>query len=122
MGTHVAQQNPEEVQGGAADYMNLICQLLDGNHCDWRFILNMDQTPVYFLMCPKKKLKIVGVSMIHICLLTSNTKRAKVAVKIAANSTLLPLVIVFKGKAYGCIAKTEFATYPPNHQYCQDAT
>ena len=122
MGTHVAQRDPEEVRGEATDYMNSVRPLVEGPHRDRRFILNMDQTPVYFSMCPKKTLEIVGVRTVHIRSSTSDTKRATVAVTIAADGTVLPAVVVFKGKPGGRIAKTEFATYPPNNQYhCQDA-
>jgi hypothetical protein len=48
MGTHQTQRKPEEDATEALDYMNLIHALLLGPHCDWHFILNMDQTPVYF--------------------------------------------------------------------------
>ena len=48
MGTHVAQRDPEEVRGEASDYMNSVRPLMKGDHRDRRFILDMDQTPVYF--------------------------------------------------------------------------
>ena len=45
-----------------------------------------------------------------------------VTVTICADVTLLPLAVIFKGQLLGRIAKTDFATYPPNHQYqCQVA-
>ena len=122
MGTHVAQRDPEEVRTEASDYMNSVRPLVEGPHRDKRFILNMDQTPVYFSMCPKKTLEIVGVSTVHIRSSTSDTKRATVAVTIAADGTVLPAVVVFKGKPGGRIETKEFSTYPPNNQYhCQDA-
>ena len=108
MGTHVAQRDPEEVRGEAADYMNSVRPLMEGPHRDRRFVLNMDQTPVYFSMCPKKT--------VHIRSSTSDTKRATVAVTIAADGTVLPAVVIFKGKPNGRIKKTEFATYPHNNQ------
>ena len=57
MGTNVAQHNPEEVRGEAADYMNSVHPLVEGAHCIRRFILNMDQRLVYFSMCPKKTMR-----------------------------------------------------------------
>ena len=122
MGTHVAQRDLEEVRGEASDYMNSVRPLMEGPHRDRCFILNMDQTPVYFSMCPKKTLEVVGVSTVHIRSSTSNTKRATVAVTIAGDGTLLPAVVVFKGKPGGHIEQREFAKYPPNNQYhCQEA-
>jgi hypothetical protein len=54
MGTHLCQRKPEEVEAEASNYMRLIRTLLFGPHCNQRFILNMDQTPVYFLISTKR--------------------------------------------------------------------
>jgi hypothetical protein len=105
MGTHESQHKPEEVQEEAADYMRLIRPFLVGNHRDLRFILNMDQTPVYFSMNSKSTLEIIGKKTIHIRTSTNDTKRTTVAVTIAGDGTVLPSVVVFKGKANGRIAK-----------------
>jgi hypothetical protein len=122
MGTHQTQRKPEEVATEALDYMNLIRALLLGPHRDRHFILNMDQTPVYFCMTRQKTLDIVGVKTVHIRTSTNDTKRATVAVTIAADGTVLPSTIVFKGKPDGRIARTEFGTYPTTHHYhCQDS-
>ena len=99
------------------DYMNLIRALLLGPHRDRRFILNMDQTPVYFCMTRKKTLEVVGVKTVHIRTSTSNTKRVTVAVTIADDGTVLTSTIVFKGKPGGQIARAEFSTYPTTHHY-----
>jgi hypothetical protein len=122
MGTHQTQCKPEEVAAEALDYMNQICALVLCPLRDRRYILNMDQTPVYFCMTRKKTLEVVGVKTVHIRTSTSNTKHATVAVTIAADGTVLPSTVVFKGKPDGRIARTEFGTYPPTHHYhCQDS-
>jgi hypothetical protein len=44
-----------------------------------------------------------------------------VAVTIAADGTVLPSTLVFKGKPVGRIEKSEFSTYPNGHFYkCQE--
>jgi hypothetical protein len=58
-GTHVCQRRPEEVEVEASDFMRLIRPLLFSPHPNRRFILNIDQTPVYFLMSMKKTLELV---------------------------------------------------------------
>jgi hypothetical protein len=40
--------------------MRLIHPFLIGPHRDLRFIINMDQTPVYFAMSAKQTLEVVG--------------------------------------------------------------
>jgi hypothetical protein len=82
----------------------------------------MDQTLVYFSMNPKRALEVVGKKTVHICSSTNNTKRGTVTVTIAADGTVLPAAVIFKGKPGGRIEQREFETYPHNNQYhCQDA-
>jgi hypothetical protein len=82
MGTHQTQHKPNKVATEALDYMNLIRALLMGPHRNRCFILNMDQTPVYFCMTQKKTLEVVGVKTVHIHMSTSDTKRATVSTPI----------------------------------------
>ena len=73
-------------------------------------------------MNAKHTLEIIGTKTIHIRMSTNDTKRATVVVTIAGDGTVLPLVVVFKWKANGRIAKKEFATFPTSHHYhCQNA-
>ena len=120
MGMHETQRKPDEVATEATEYMHLVRQLLVGPHRDKRFVLNMDQTPVYFSMSRKRTLEVVGVNTVHIRTSTNDTKRATVAATIAADRTVLPSMVVFKGQPNGQIVRTEFATYPTTHHYrCQ---
>ncbi len=66
----------------------------------------------------------VGKETIHIRTSTKDTKCVTVGVMITADGTLLPLLLMFKGKPNGRIARTEFLSgnYPATHFYkCQDA-
>ena len=78
--------------------MNIMRPFLEGPHRDRRFILNMDQTLVFFCMTRKKTLEVIGVKTIHIRTSTNEMKRATVAVTIAANGMVPPSTIVFKFK------------------------
>ena len=82
-----------------ADQLRVDHSTLEGPHRDRRYILNMDQTPVYFLMSKKRTLEIVGAKTVYIRTSTNDTKRATVAVTIAADGTLLPSTVVFKREA-----------------------
>jgi len=42
MGTHMSQRKPDEVAAESSDYMDLIRQIVEGPHRNWRFIINMD--------------------------------------------------------------------------------
>jgi hypothetical protein len=48
MGTHTSQRPPAKVESKAADYMRLMRRIVSGHIRNMRFIINMDQTPVYF--------------------------------------------------------------------------
>jgi hypothetical protein len=66
MGMHESQRRPDEVAAEASDYMAVMRRLVDGPHRDRRFILNMDQTPVFFTMNAKRMLEVVGVRTVHV--------------------------------------------------------
>ncbi len=117
MDTHNLQCKPDKVAAEASDYMDVMRRLVDGPHCDRRFILNMEQTPVYFTINAKRMLEMVRVNTVHVCTSTNDTKRAMVAVAITGSGFLLLSMVIFKGKPNGRITKTEFADYPTNHRY-----
>ena len=79
MGTHESQRHPEEVAKEAADVMLLMYPILERPHRDRRYILNMDQMPVFFSMMAKRTLEVIGVKTVHIHTSTNDTKRATVA-------------------------------------------
>ena len=95
---------PAEVESEAFDFMQFMRVIVSGGNCDRRFIINMDQTPVYFSMSSKWMFEVIGEKTIHICMSTNDTKRVTVAVTITADGTLLPSTLVFKGKPNGRIA------------------
>jgi hypothetical protein len=65
---------PEEVAAESSEFMQIICIVIVGPHPDQRFVINMDQTPVYFSMMPKKTLELVGAKTIHNLSLMHNSK------------------------------------------------
>jgi hypothetical protein len=120
MGTHTSQCPPAKVESKALDCMRFMQQIVLSRNSDWRYILNMDQTPVYISMNAKCTLELIGEKTVHIRTLSDDTKGVSVVVTIAADGTVLPLMLIFKGQPSGCIAKTEFATYTATHRYrCQ---
>jgi hypothetical protein len=48
MGTHKSQCPPEEVANEARVWLGHTCPLVTGPHHDLRYVINMDQTPVFF--------------------------------------------------------------------------
>lgn len=76
-----------------------LLQSIPGQQRDMEFIINMDQTPVFFSMHPKRTLekKGTGTRTINIRTSSSSTKRATVFVTLTASGQVLTPLVVFKG-------------------------
>ena len=48
MGTHTLQRVPAEVKSEAVDFMVFMRRIVFGANRDRHFVINMNQTPVYF--------------------------------------------------------------------------
>jgi hypothetical protein len=59
MGTHTLQRAPAKVESKALDHMAYVRHIVLGSNRDRHFILNMDQTPVYFSMSAKHTLEVI---------------------------------------------------------------
>jgi hypothetical protein len=124
IGTHTLQRPPAEVESEAFDFMQFMHRIISGGNGNLRFVINMDQMPVYFLMNAKRAFEVVGKKTVHIRASTNNTKHVTMVVMITVDRMLLPLMLIFKGKLNGRIVRKEFPSgnYPTTHFYkCQDA-
>jgi hypothetical protein len=125
MGMHALQRPLAKVESKAFDFMQFMCCIVSSGNCDRRFVIYIDQTPVYFTMNAKRTLEVVGKKTIHISTSTNNMKRVTVGVTIMADGMLLPSTLVFKGTTpNGRIVTKEFPSgdYPTTHFYkCQEA-
>ena len=115
--THESQRPPNQVTEEALDFIRTMRPLLDMTNRDKRFILNMDQTPVFFTMVPRTTLNAVGERTVTVRSSTSSTMRVTVAVTVTAAGNMLKPMIVFKGKPAGRIQR-EFGDYDAGGHYC----
>jgi DDE superfamily endonuclease len=87
---------------------------------DRRWIINMDQTPVFFSMTPKRTIAEKGKKTINVRKSSGSTIRLTAALTITASGEALQPMIVYKGKPDGRIQRN-FNTYPQGAIYeCQD--
>ena len=124
MGTYTLQHMPAKVESNALNSMPFMCHIVFGANSDRRFVINMDQTPVYFNMNAKLTLELVEKKNNPHLHVDGQAKWVTVAVTICTNGTLLLLVLIYKGQPNDRIVKKEFPSgvYPPNHFYhCQPA-
>ncbi len=67
---HASARRIQEEEGlslrAAADQLRVDHSIIKGPHRDRRYILNMDQMPVYFSMLKKRTLEIVGAKTVYI--------------------------------------------------------
>ena len=118
IGTHVSQRAPSEVRQEAKDYVaGMRSSTMQDPSRDPRFILNMDQTPVFFTMTPNTTIEKKGVKTVNIRSSTSTTSRISVALTVTASGDLLRPFLVFKGKPNGRIDKKELKTFSPLGEY-----
>ena len=59
MGTHMLQHVLLKVQSEALNFMVFMRCIVFGANRDWRFVINIDQTPVYFSMNAKRMLELI---------------------------------------------------------------
>lgn len=98
-GTHQAQAPPQTVEVMAVDFIvNIARPAVTAFHRDKDFIMNMDQTPVFFSMHPTKSVDTIGTKTINIRIAKNASQRATVAVSITASGKQLKSLIIFKGK------------------------
>jgi hypothetical protein len=113
LGTKVSQHPPAEAIQEAMEFQQFIKPMLLGPERDLHFIINMDQTPVYFLMHPTRTLDVLGKKTIVIRTTTNDTKCATVALTITAAVDQLFPMVVYKGMENGHIKQRELALIDP---------
>lgn len=106
--THQSQESITQVREKAVDWIRQARQRLVGR--DQRFIINMDQTPIFFSMLPRTTLETSGARSVNVRTSTGSTMRVTVAVTVTASGLMLPPFFVYKGKPGGRIER-EFSNY-----------
>jgi hypothetical protein len=106
--THEAQKAPQESQDAAKAFVLSLVPTINAPNRQLKYIVNMDQTPVYFSMTPKTTLETRGVRTVNVRSSSGSTMRVTVAVTVTAGGDLLTPLLVFKGVPGGRIEKNEF--------------
>lgn len=114
---------PSTVREEAREYVESVRQRMVGRNQD--YILNMDQTPVFFNMNAKKTLACKGARTVIGRKASDDTKRVSCLVTITASGSILPTLMVFKGvqeTTKSSRIKREFPSYPEGHKYATNPT
>jgi hypothetical protein len=84
--------------------------------CNQRFIINMDQTSVFFSMMPKTTLQVRGSKTVSVQASSDSTKWITVAVTVTASGLMLLPYVIFNAKPNGHVER-ELANIPPGAHY-----
>ena len=102
-GTHQAQAPPQTVSSAAEDFMVTIARpAVNQPYRDRNFIINMDQTPVFFSMHPSRSVDTIGSRTVNIRIAKNGSQRATVAVCFTASGIQLKSLVIFKGMCFRC--------------------
>ena len=114
MGTHECQRSPAKTHAEALDFITNVARVKCCLQPNWhpRWVMNMDQTPIFFTNHYKRTTKKKGAKAVNMLTSTSDTKRATFAPTICGDGSFLLPMLVFKGGRHGRIATKEFPIYP----------
>ena len=84
---------------------------------DQDYIINMDETPMYFSMAHSKTLAVAGSRTVNGRQTKNATKLVTVAVTVTASGKSLKPMVIYEGKPSGRIV-WEFPSYNPGGVYC----
>ena len=83
--THESQRPPSAVHGEAMDFMTITRPRVHAYFRNAKFVINMDQTPIFFSYHGSKTLERAGTATINIRKSTADTKRATLALTITVD-------------------------------------
>jgi hypothetical protein len=102
---HQAQKTRYAMEEIGRDFIaSMVPRLVEAGR-DQRFIINMDQTPVFFSMTPKTTLQVRGSKTVSVRVSSDSTKRITVAVTVTASGSMLPPYLTFNAKPSGRVER-----------------
>ena len=93
----VAQASPTTMAAFARHFIENIQPLLNLQYHDMNWVLNMDQTAVFFSMLPRTTIDETGAKPVTVCDALNGSTRVTTAIAITAAGSGLKPLIVMKG-------------------------
>lgn len=121
--THTSQRRPDDVTEEAREWLEIIRPIVSAPNVERKFIINMDQTPVFLSMHPKRTLDLQGRKTINMRRTCNSTARLTVSLAVSASGEKLKPMVIFKGRPEGRIASREFSDFETRDELllcCQD--
>jgi hypothetical protein len=114
--THQAQKCRSVMEEAGQEWITSIVPHLQAPGRDQRFIINMDQTPIFFSMTPKTTLQARGSKTVSVRTSSDSTKRITVAVCVTASGSMLPPLLIFNAKPNGRVERA-LSNFPKGAHY-----
>jgi len=96
--TSLSQRLPADLEDKVASFTTFVKDLRSEDDFDDEFIINMDETPVFFDLIPNKTVEKQGSKSVIVRSSGSEKRHVTVILAIAADGAVLPTMIIFKGK------------------------
>ncbi|MEW8548669.1 MAG: hypothetical protein AB2693_34645 [Candidatus Thiodiazotropha sp.] len=96
--TSVAQRLPADLEKKIEAFLQYVKQKREEDEFEDQFIINMDETPMYFDLLPGKTVDVKGRKSIRIRTTGSEKRHLTVVLAVSAAGDVLPPMIIFKGK------------------------
>ena len=114
--THEPQAAPEVHGGKAKAFILMTKNIFQSLYRHKKYMVNMDQTAVYFLMTPTTTLEKGRAKLVDVCLSLGSTMKLMAHLGMMADGQWLKLLFIFKSKEGGRIER-EFRTFPKEAEY-----
>ena len=96
--TSLSQRLPADLETKVTSFNKFVKDLRVEDEFDDEFIINMDETPVFFDLVPNKTVEKLGSKSVIVRSSGSEKRHVTVVLAIAASGDVLPTMIIFKGK------------------------
>lgn len=110
--THTAQADPQDAIDLALQWIEYVRPIVSAPNVGKKWVMNMDQSPIWFSMNPKTTLDLKGAASINGRRTSETGTRFTCTLAISANGDKLRPFLIFKGTKDGDIATREFPANP----------
>ena len=96
--TSMSQKLPSDLEEKIASFSQFVRKLRVENDFEDMYIINMDETPVFFDLVPSKTIDTKGSKSVIVRTSNSDKRHVTVVLAIAADGAVLKTFVIFKGK------------------------
>lgn len=96
--TSVAQRLPADLEKKLESFLDYVRQKREEDEFEDQFIINMDETPMYFDLLPGKTVDVKGRKSIRIRTTGSEKRHLTIVLAVSAAGDVLSPMVIFKGK------------------------